>query len=182
MEHEPRVVNGIQIWDLNARNDLVQFPTVSVKAHRAGECWGKNCPLHKPTAHPYVDLEPGIKFSNMHIVRYWKPESKRELYDYIVDPDDFDFNQLGSVILRNAVVCLNCGDLIVSVTRHNYRLCKCASCFVDGGDVYRRCGMAKADAKFVEIPLVVDLSQKHEQLELVEEWEKRVAEIRGNVQ
>ena len=43
-------------------------------------------------------------------------------------------------IIRNAVVCMDCNDLIVSHFRHDFKYCKCGAIFVDGGNDYLRCG------------------------------------------
>ena len=43
-------------------------------------------------------------------------------------------------ILRNAIRCKKCGDLLVSEHRHDFKICKCGACAVDGGHLYlRRC-------------------------------------------
>ena len=44
-------------------------------------------------------------------------------------------------IIRNAIRCKNCGDIIQSKTVHDFKFCSCGSCAVDGGHNYlRRCG------------------------------------------
>ena len=44
-------------------------------------------------------------------------------------------------IKHNRIKCLKCGDVIESVTVHDFRWCSCGSCAVDGGKEYlRRCG------------------------------------------
>ncbi len=43
-------------------------------------------------------------------------------------------------IIRNAIQCKKCGEIIESKTTHDYVMCKCGSCAVDGGhDYLRRC-------------------------------------------
>ena len=37
-------------------------------------------------------------------------------------------------------VCNKCGDIIQSMHRHDFVQCKCGLSFVDGGDMYLRCG------------------------------------------
>lgn len=45
-----------------------------------------------------------------------------------------------SRIKRNAIRCLNCGDVIESVTVHHFVTCSCGRCSIDGGKEYlRRC-------------------------------------------
>ena len=44
-------------------------------------------------------------------------------------------------IIRNAIRCKKCGDIIESKTVHDFKFCSCGSCAVDGGLEYlRRCG------------------------------------------
>lgn len=52
--------------------------------------------------------------------------------------------------MRNRAKCVNCGDIIESVTRHDFKWCSCRSIAVDGGDDYhKRCGEPKDfDAAF----------------------------------
>lgn len=38
------------------------------------------------------------------------------------------------------IQCLECGDVIESLYRHDFRKCDCGACFLDGGDVYLRYG------------------------------------------
>ena len=43
-------------------------------------------------------------------------------------------------IIKNAIQCKVCGDIIESTYRHDYVECKCGACAVDGGhDHLRRC-------------------------------------------
>ena len=41
-------------------------------------------------------------------------------------------------IIRNAIQCKFCGDIIESTYRHEYVQCKCGACAVDGGHDYLR--------------------------------------------
>ena len=44
-------------------------------------------------------------------------------------------------IIRNAIRCKKCGDVIESKTVHDFKFCSCGACAVDGGyDYLRRCG------------------------------------------
>ena len=44
-------------------------------------------------------------------------------------------------IIRNAIRCKKCGDIIESKTVHDFKCCGCGSCGVVGGlDYLRRCG------------------------------------------
>ena len=40
-------------------------------------------------------------------------------------------------IIRNAIRCKKCGDVIESKTVHDFKFCSCGACAVDG---LRRCG------------------------------------------
>lgn len=43
-------------------------------------------------------------------------------------------------ILRNAIRCNKCGEVIVSESEHDYVTCECGTCAFDGGhDYLRRC-------------------------------------------
>lgn len=43
-------------------------------------------------------------------------------------------------LVRNAIKCLKCGDVIESKHRHDWVQCSCGACFVDGGHDYMRVG------------------------------------------
>lgn len=44
-------------------------------------------------------------------------------------------------IIRNAIQCKKCGDIIESRSIHDFKPCSCGACSVDGGLAYlRRCG------------------------------------------
>ena len=44
-------------------------------------------------------------------------------------------------IIHNRIKCLRCGDVIESTYTHDFTVCKCGACAVDGGKSYlRRCG------------------------------------------
>lgn len=48
-------------------------------------------------------------------------------------------------LVRNAIKCLKCGDIIESTYRHDFVMCSCGACFVDGGHDYMRIGGNKED-------------------------------------
>ena len=41
-------------------------------------------------------------------------------------------------IKENKIRCKKCGDIIESITIHDFVTCKCGACAVDGGHVYLR--------------------------------------------
>lgn len=46
-----------------------------------------------------------------------------------------------AIIVKNAIRCKHCGDVIESKSVHDYIACSCGACAVDGGRHYlRRCG------------------------------------------
>lgn len=51
------------------------------------------------------------------------------------------YNKTMSKIIKNAVQCKKCGDIIESKSVHDFVTCTCGACSVDGGHEYlRRCG------------------------------------------
>ncbi len=48
-------------------------------------------------------------------------------------------------IKRNIIKCKVCGDIIESKSTHDYKVCKCGACFVDGGKDYVRYGGKNLD-------------------------------------
>ena len=62
-------------------------------------------------------------------------------------------------IIRNAIQCNNCGDIIESTYRHEYVECKCGACAVDGGhDYLRRC--FKDKGCYTDLSETVEISEK----------------------
>ena len=54
-------------------------------------------------------------------------------------------------ILRNAIKCKWCGDVIESKSVHDFVQCSCGSCFVDGGLEYCRRGFKNSTDDFEEL-------------------------------
>ena len=50
-----------------------------------------------------------------------------------------------SKIIHNRIKCLKCGDVIESFTVHDFKVCSCGACFVDGGTDYLRRGGNRED-------------------------------------
>jgi len=67
-------------------------------------------------------------------------------------------------ILRNAIQCKLCGDVIESKYRHDYVTCSCGACTVDGGHDYLRRGFKERDC-------YVDLSET--EIVEVERWDDK---------
>ena len=43
-------------------------------------------------------------------------------------------------IIKNAIQCKHCGDIVESKSVHDFQMCSCQSVFVDGGHEYLRRG------------------------------------------
>lgn len=50
-------------------------------------------------------------------------------------------------IIRNAIRCKHCGDIIESIHVHDFKFCSCGSCAVDGGhdNLRRSCKTSPED-------------------------------------
>ena len=65
-------------------------------------------------------------------------------------------------IIRNAIRCKKCGDVIESETVHDFKFCSCGSCAVDGGHDYLRRSAPSLD-DFIDLS-VVELEEPSETL------------------
>ena len=59
-------------------------------------------------------------------------------------------------IIRNAVQCNLCGDIIESTYKHDLVTCKCGCCSVDGGLDYLRRGFTHSRDDFTELSILED--------------------------
>lgn len=59
-------------------------------------------------------------------------------------------------ILRNAIRCNHCGDVIESTNRNDFVRCSCGTVFVDGGTDYLRRGFKNSIDDFTDISEFVD--------------------------
>jgi hypothetical protein len=68
-------------------------------------------------------------------------------------------------IVYNAIKCLECGETIVSYSRHDYNTCSCPNeAMVDGGNEYERYGamdMDKIEAKYVYVDDDFEIVRKY---------------------
>ena len=63
-----------------------------------------------------------------------------------------------SKIIKNAIRCNHCGEEIESTHRHEYIMCKCGKCAVDGGhDYLRRSFQLKGD--YTELSIVESIEE-----------------------
>ena len=58
-------------------------------------------------------------------------------------------------IIKNAIRCKHCGDVIESTHRHDFKECSCERVFVDGGLDYLRRGFVEND-DYVELSEYVE--------------------------
>ena len=72
-------------------------------------------------------------------------------------------------IIKNAIQCILCGEIIESTDRHQYVTCKYGVCAVDGGhDYLRRC--FKDRGCYVDLSETIEIST--EELRISEIWDK----------
>jgi hypothetical protein len=66
--------------------------------------------------------------------------------------------EVGTVqkIIKNAIQCDLCGDIIESTDRHDFVTCKCGCCSVDGGLDYLRRGFTHSRDDFTELSVLAD--------------------------
>lgn len=57
-------------------------------------------------------------------------------------------------IIKNAIRCKNCGDVIESETRHDFKYCSCKRVFVDGGHNYLRRGFTDSQEDYEELSII----------------------------
>lgn len=56
------------------------------------------------------------------------------------------------IIVRNAIQCKHCGDIIESCYTHDFQTCSCGACSVDGGhDYLRRCYKTFPEEDYIDL-------------------------------
>jgi len=60
------------------------------------------------------------------------------------------------VVVTNKAQCRLCGDVIESMSGHDFRRCKCGEIFVDGGRNYIRRGASSLDN-------IIEMSETYEE-------------------
>jgi len=65
-------------------------------------------------------------------------------------------------IIKNAIQCKLCGDIIESTDRHQYVTCKCGACAVDGGHDYLHRSFKDKDC-YIDLSETEDVSDKKEE-------------------
>lgn len=99
---------------------------------KAGEfCRRSDCPLPAEAQQALDALEP---VEDLDVLQTAMDAIAEDLRQKIPQPQK-------TRILRNAIRCLDCGEVLESLYRHDFRMCRCGSCGVDGGlDYLRRLG------------------------------------------
>ena len=54
-------------------------------------------------------------------------------------------------LIRNAIKCNHCGEVIESKHTHDFRECKCGTVYVDGGLSYCRVGFKNSPNDFTDM-------------------------------
>ena len=54
-------------------------------------------------------------------------------------------------IIKNAIQCRKCGDIIESYSVHDFKRCSCETCAVDGGHFYLRRLFKNSLDDFIEL-------------------------------
>ena len=60
-------------------------------------------------------------------------------------------------ILRNAIRCNHCGEVIESAHRHDFRTCRCGCVSVDGGHDYLRRGAVNGPGDYTDLSEVTEI-------------------------
>ena len=61
-------------------------------------------------------------------------------------------------IVKNSIQCKLCGDVIESTYCHDYIVCKCGACAVDGGHDYLR-RTAKDQECYIELSITEEMKE-----------------------
>ena len=62
-------------------------------------------------------------------------------------------------IIKNAIQCKLCGEIIESTYRHEYVECKCGACAVDSGHDYLRRSFRDKDC-YIDLSETIEVSAK----------------------
>ena len=61
-------------------------------------------------------------------------------------------------IIKNAIQCKHCGEIIESKSVHDFKTCKCGKVFVDGGHEYLRRGYTNsAEDEFIDLSETIEV-------------------------
>jgi len=65
-------------------------------------------------------------------------------------------------IIRNAIRCNHCGDVIESTHRHNFVQCSCGKVYVDGGTDYLRRGYTTSRDDYTDLSEYAEVGEKQD--------------------
>ena len=78
-------------------------------------------------------------------------------------------------IIRNAIRCKHCGDVIESRSVHDFKSCSCGASAVDGGLEYlRRCAKNSMEEDFEDISEVVPDNEALTEDELIDKVAREI--------
>ena len=77
-------------------------------------------------------------------------------------------------IIKNAIQCKLCGEVIESTDRHNYVECKCGACAVDGGHDYLRRSFKEKEC-YIDLSVTEEINDIADKL--IEENIKAITEL-----
>lgn len=63
-------------------------------------------------------------------------------------------------IIKNAIRCNLCGDIIISESTHDFKCCSCKSVAVDGGTDYLRRYFTNSQEDFTELSEFEEIEEK----------------------
>ena len=64
-------------------------------------------------------------------------------------------------IIKNAIQCKLCGDIIESTDRHDYVECQCGACAVDGGHDYLRRSYRDKDC-YIDLSETIEITEEEQ--------------------
>lgn len=54
-------------------------------------------------------------------------------------------------LIKSAIKCTHCGDVIESKHTHDFKWCKCGTVYIDGGLSYTRVGFKNSTDDFIDM-------------------------------
>lgn len=119
-------------YDDNARIAYLSSGSIMRNIHTSENCFLEYCPIHNPSDHDLRHLP--LNWVNGIFIRL----SNEYENGFTVDPDDYLYNNVETLIFQNSAFCRECNQEVISVHRHDYRSCSGGHIAVDGGQSYLR--------------------------------------------
>ncbi len=107
---------------------------ISSDAHSLEKCIGSFCPVHNPSEHHLLDKPLIYEYKSHSFFR----KTGDTIYDLIIDPDDYRYNNGLEVVLRNSAECLECKTSLISIHCHHFSTCYCGNLSIAGGFDYTK--------------------------------------------